>query len=126
MQLDKPQKKTTSYYEKLEAVFKEYEESLDLEIALAIIPLSDDERKMLEADSELQARILVHDARERKSLMSKLRGLTDAENEGVRFSAVKELGKTLYPKRFRQEPIDVNLKQQVYKIIGRDGEVVET
>lgn len=95
------------YADKLELVFRAYERSLDLDIALTIVPLSDAERIRLIDDPDLGARIALCDARVREDLMTQLRGLaSEAESEGVRLTALKELGKTLYPRRFKDAPID--------------------
>lgn len=93
-----------TYADKLEYVFREYERSLDLDIAFTITPLTEQEREMLANDSTLAARIAIHDAKVRHDLITDLRKLsTSATNEGVRFNALKELGRTLYPKRFKDD-----------------------
>lgn len=95
------------YADKLELVFRAYERSLDLDIALTIVPLSDAERIRMIDDSDLGARIALCDARVREDLMTQLRGLaSEAESEGVRLTALKELGKTLYPRRFKDAAVD--------------------
>lgn len=92
------------YAEKLELVFQSYESCLDLELALAIVPLSDDERALLRADRDLAARVALCDARVKEKLMLDLRVLaTSASSEGVRLSAIKELGRTVYPERFEEK-----------------------
>lgn len=107
-------KKETQYYEKLELVYRSYERSLDLEIALIAVPLSDAERERLISDEELEARILVLDAKNREDMVVDLRNLgTGASSEGVRLAALKELGKTYYPKRFR----DVEVVERVQRVI---------
>lgn len=94
--------KESQYYEKLELVYRAYEKSLDLDIAMTLVPLSDVERARLLEDEELEARLQVLDAKNREDMMIDLRALgRGAMSEGVRFSALKELGRTYYPKRFR-------------------------
>jgi len=93
-----------SYAAKLEYVFREYERSLDLDIAFTITPLTEAEREQLMNDATLAARVAIHDAKVRHDLITDLRNLsTNALNEGVRFNALKELGRTLYPKRFKDD-----------------------
>jgi hypothetical protein len=92
------------YYEKLELVFQAYERSLDIEIALTLVPMSDEERERMKTDDDLNARISVCDAKARNDLMVSMRELAEgAKTEGVRFQALKELGRTLYPKRFKDD-----------------------
>jgi len=91
------------YYEKLELVYQEYERSLDLDIAFAIVPLKPAEKERLFKDPDLAARVSVCDARHRAEMVETLVALSrNAENEGVQLSALKELGKTYYPKRFKE------------------------
>lgn len=93
--------KESDYWVKQELVFREYERSLDLELAMTIVPLSDEQRKRMESDEELIARIAVLDANNQADMIEQLRDLArGAESEGIRFAALKELGRTYYPKRF--------------------------
>ena len=109
-----------------ELTYRSYEASLDLDIAMTLVSLNAEERERMGKDEELAARILILDAKNRMEMIISLRDLAmTAKNEGVRLSAIEKLGKTYYPQRFKQEAIDVNVKQQVYRIIGRDGEVEE-
>lgn len=112
-------KQETQYYEKLELVYRSYERSLDLEIALITVPLNDTERERLLNDEELEARIMVLDARNREDMVSDLRNLsTGALSEGVRLAALKEFGRTYYPKRFRDVDIPVNTQRVIrYEIV---------
>ena len=105
------------YAEKLELVYREYERSLDLDVAFAIVPLSAVERTRLGADEELAARIAVYDAKYKCEMVESLRRLsTNAESDGIRLSALKELGKTFYPKRFKDADVSVNV---YYKVLPR-------
>lgn len=92
------------YYEKLELVFAEYEKTFDLEVALDLIPLTPDERKRLAEDELLAARITVQDARIKRALVDKLKNLMDnSASDTVRLAALKEFGRTFYPKRFEDK-----------------------
>lgn len=112
-------KQETQYYEKLELVYRSYERSLDLEIALITVPLNDAERERLLNDEELEARIMVLDARNREDMVTSLRDLsTGALSEGVRLAALKEFGRTYYPKRFRDVDVPVNTQRTIrYEIV---------
>ena len=115
--------KSPEYYEKLELVYQEYERSLDLDIAFAIVPLKPAEKEQLYKDPDLAARISVCDARQKAEMIEKLVALSrDAENEGVQLSALKELGKTFYPKRFKEADVNVNV---FYKVIPRAQQLAE-
>lgn len=98
------------YADKLELVFRAYEKSLDLDVALTIVPLSDDERTRLKADPDLIARIAVCDAKLREDMVMDLRDLSkNASSDGVRLQALKDLGRTFYPQRFKESPLEGNL-----------------
>lgn len=90
------------YEEKRELVYQEYARSLDLEVALAIVPLSVAEVERLQTDEELLARVAVCDARVKADLIEKLRCLAESDNEGIRRAAIADLGEMFYPKRFRR------------------------
>lgn len=97
------------YSDILELVYRAYERSLDLDIALTVVPIDEALRNRLIDDSDLQARIMLCDARVREDLMDDLRHLSKhAESDAVRLTALKELGKTLYPRRFKDtaSPLD--------------------
>jgi hypothetical protein len=96
-----------TYMEKLERVFRSFEHSLDLDIAFTVVDLTDAEREQLSKDEMLLARIAVCIAHERESMIAGLRDLAyGAESEGTRLSALKELGRTVYPKRFKSDADD--------------------
>lgn len=93
----------SQYAEKLELVYREYERSLDLDIAMTIVPLSPGERARLLDDQELAARIAVLDAKNRSDMVEILRSMGRASvSDSVKLAALKELGKTYYPKRFKE------------------------
>lgn len=95
-----------TYSNKLEQVFRAYERVLDLELALKLVALTDDERKTLQADPDLIARCNVCDAKIQEDLMADFRNLAkNAVSESVKLTALKELGRTLYPKRFKDDPM---------------------
>lgn len=98
------------YADKLELVFRAYEKSLDLDVALTIVPLNDDERTRLKADPDLTARIAVCDAKLREDMVMDLRDLSkNASSDGVRLQALKDLGRTFYPQRFKEAPLEGNI-----------------
>jgi hypothetical protein len=110
----------SQYADKLEYVFRAYEKSLDLDIALALVPLSAAERDRLIEDSELRARIALYDAKVCEELVDGLRCLVKgAASEGVRLAAIRELGRTFYPKRFKHDAI-INLALPEVVIKGPD------
>lgn len=93
-----------TYMHKLEMVYRAFELSLDLDIAFTVVELTSDERTRLEKDNVLNARVILCIAREREAMVRGLRELAyNAESESARLSALKELGKTLYPKRFKDD-----------------------
>lgn len=116
MQGDSRQEQDSRYADKLELVFREYEKVLDLDVAMDVVPLTEADRIRMEDDPDLIARIAVVDAKVKEDLMKDLRFLSkEAESEGVRLSALKELGKTLYPRRFKDGPSDTGPVSRVIR-----------
>lgn len=110
--------KDSKYYEKLECVFRAYESSLDLDIAMTVVPLSAVEREELLQDKELEARITVLDAKNKGDMVEHLRKLsTSASSEGVQLAALKELGRTYYPKRFKDAEANQGMPRQIRYMI---------
>ena len=108
----------SQYADTLELVYQEYEQSLDLDIAMTVVPMSQETRARLEVDQDLRARIAVCDAKVRQDLVRKIRGLADgAESEGVKFAAIKELGRTVYPRRFSDAPSPPPLPRQISYVL---------
>jgi hypothetical protein len=98
-----PMDEQPDYSERLEAVYQAYEKCLDLDVALALVPMSTDTKLRLLSDPDLAARVTTCDARVKESMAQRLRDLGDhAMNESVRLQALKELGRTMYPKRFKE------------------------
>jgi hypothetical protein len=96
------QEQASRYADKLEQVFRVYEKSLDLDVALTLVPLSEAEKNRLLNDNDLLARVALCDAMVRDQLMSDFRALArDSDSDGVKLTALKELGRTLYPRRFK-------------------------
>ena len=96
----------SNYSDKLEQVFRAYERVLDLELAFKLVSLTTDEQKALATDPDLLSRCTLCDAHIQEDLMRDFRVLAKtAVSEGVRFSAMKELGRTIYPKRFKEDPM---------------------
>ena len=94
------------YADKLEKVFQAYTRVLDLELAFKLVSLTPDEQKALATDPDLLARCTLCDAHIQEDLMLDFRALAKgAVSEGVRLSAMKELGRTVYPKRFKDDPM---------------------
>ena len=92
------------YWVKQELVYREYEKCLDIDLAMTLVGLSNEEQDLILNDKELEARILILDASNKADMLIQLRELSkSAYNEGVRLAALKELGKTYYPKRFKDE-----------------------
>ena len=116
MQGDSRQEQDSRYADKLELVFREYEKVLDLDVAMDVVPLTEVDRIRMEDDPDLIARIAVVDAKVKEDLMKDLRFLSkEAESEGVCLSALKELGKTLYPRRFKDGPSDTGPVSRVIR-----------
>jgi hypothetical protein len=112
-------KHETTYAEKLELVFKAYERSLDLDIATKVVTLTPGEREKLLNDDELLARIAVLDAKNQEDMVVDLRHLIDhAESEGVKLAALKEFGRTYYPKRFKDAEVGTRTPRMIkYEIV---------
>jgi hypothetical protein len=70
-------------------------------------------------DKELEARIVMLDARNRENMVVQLRDLgSSAESEGVRLAALRELGRTYYPKRFKDAEASSRAQRTIrYEIV---------
>lgn len=107
-----------TFDEKIEMVYQTYKRTLDLEVSLVLVPLSEEDRDALRNDEDLKALIAVSDAQMKERLIVRLQNIADTSlNDGVALSAVGQLGKMFYPTRFKNETIDVNVVS--YKVIGR-------
>jgi hypothetical protein len=96
------------YSDKLEAVYRHFERILDLDLAFSLAALTEDEKVALATDPDLAARCALCEARVKEDMMLDFRSLAkNAASEGVRLSALKELGRTVYPKRFRDDPVSL-------------------
>lgn len=110
------QRSASAYADKLEQVFRAYEKSLDLDIALTIVPLSEADRIKLVDDPDLAARIMLCDAKVREELISDVRIISKTSiSDSVRLSALKELGRTIYPKRFKDTPQEATVPVNVIR-----------
>lgn len=109
------QEDESRYLDKLELVYQAYEKSLDLDIACVIVLLSNEERDRILADPDFRARIAICDARIREDIIHDFRGISkDADSDATRLSALKELGKMLYPTRFKV--LDAPLTQPLFAL----------
>lgn len=100
---------TINYSDQLEKVYQTYERILDLDLAFNLVALTPEDIATLSTDPDLIARCHLCDARVREDLMLDFRALAKrAVSESVRFAALKELGRTIYPKRFKDDPISLS------------------
>lgn len=109
-----------AYATLLERVYMAYEKSLDLDIALTVINIDEETKTRLLEDKDLQARILLCDAKVREELMDDFRYLAkNAASDAVRLTALKELGRTLYPRRFKDNESSgtINIKPIKYEVV---------
>jgi hypothetical protein len=111
---------SSSYAEKLELVYQEFQTTLDLETSLMMVPLNDTDREQLRQDPELAAMMQVARARKFGDIIT---GITDIANTlgeksvGTRLTALRELGRVLIPEKFKERS-EVNLNL-TYKVIPR-------
>jgi hypothetical protein len=110
-----------AYANKLELVYRAYERSLDLEIAMLVVDLSKEERERLSKDENLRMRMAIYDAHQREDLIDRLRNLiSESDSDSVKLAAIKELGKTLYPKRFNDK-----VKEETEEAFSKDNEAIK-
>ena len=89
-----------TYSEKVEIVYRYFTISLDIDIAIQRIELTEKEREKILKDEILRARIDNHLASIQEDIMDGLMDLKTSNNESIRLRAILELGKILYQKRF--------------------------
>lgn len=93
--------------EKAELVIQAYEKHLDLKVAFIRQGVNDEEQDILMSDEVFVHRIAIIDASLYEDLVQELRDLAfTAKNEGVKLSAIKDLGKMLSLDRFSTDKKD--------------------
>jgi hypothetical protein len=103
-----------TYEEKRELVVAAYKKSYDLEVAMltVVVELTLEDRTRLLADEQLQTRVVILDAALKEELIAGVHGIaTTSTQDGVKLSALKDLGRMFYKKRFSDvdPPAAVNL-----------------
>lgn len=94
----------TEWAEKVAKVFEAFKRSLDVEVAIVSSNAcsTTEERQRMRADPELLARCEVELAGVKEDLIQNIREIARAARmEGVKLSANKDLGRMLYPERFK-------------------------
>ena len=120
----------SAYAEKRALVFQAYKRSLDLDVALTLVTLTEADKIQLMDDRELEAQIAIEDAKQKEEIFNQYRELAKTTtSDGVRAQMLKELGKTINPKRFADKDSGASStpKQIAYKLIQplTDEEVEE-
>lgn len=98
--------------EKKERIIASFRESFDKDMAYKKLGVTEEERAMLDMDTEFQNRIEFILIEERESIIRKFRNFSISENEQVAFKATEALGKILYPSFFEglKEPgVNINI-----------------
>ncbi len=89
--------------DKEELIFDAYCKSLDLDLALSVISLSEKELDEINADEEFVSRLMRREAEEKQGLIQKLRDLANPEktpSPSARLSAIEKLGMIVWPSKF--------------------------
>jgi hypothetical protein len=93
-----------TFEEKVELVFNSYLESQDLEIAFLKNGISEEDQEEILCNKDFKQRIKIYDCMIQEELIQDLRHLAKfASTESVKFSAIKELGKIFYKKKFEDK-----------------------
>tara|TARA_Y100000310_G_C20167132_1_gene571889 strand:+ start:36 stop:377 length:342 start_codon:yes stop_codon:yes gene_type:complete len=106
--------------EKAELVFKSFERCMDLDIAFAKNGISDDDRVLIEADANFDARLQLRKFEVQEELFVSLRSLVNSPNESIQLQATVRLGEMLYPKRFGKSAED-DVASRVPQVISLMG-----
>lgn len=92
-----------TYPEALTLVFREYDQCLDLEVALAVVNTTDEIRDQLRADPDLIAMIKVRDAREKASIYKRYKEVAETSPKpSTKLAALQKLAEAFYPERFNK------------------------
>ena len=83
--------------QKKEIIVDCYSAVFDKELAYKKAQATIEERTLLEADEEFQARLEFFLIEEREALIERIRGCMHAENESVRYKAIMDMAKILFP-----------------------------
>lgn len=98
--------------EKKERIIASFRESFDKDMAYKKLGVTEEERAMLDMDTEFQNRIEFILIEERESIIRKFRNFSISENEQVAFKATEVLGRILYPSFFdglKEPGVNINL-----------------
>ena len=98
--------------EKKERIIASFRELFDKEMSYKKLGVTEEERVMLDMDTEFQNRIEFILIEERENIIRKYRNFSISENEQVAFKATEALGKILYPSFFEglKEPgVNINI-----------------
>ncbi len=86
--------------EKKELILRSFKEAFNKEMAYLKCGVTEEERKILDADSEFQNRLQYVLIEERERIVKKLQSLSQSENEQIAYKAILSLGEILYPEMF--------------------------
>lgn len=109
--------------EKKELVVEAYQRSFDLDLSYLKSGINDDERKLLNQDSDFQERLQYFLIEEKERIFSTLRALILCGDDKTALKATIELGKMIYPNRF-VEGYDEKTGEKRLGTIKHDLEII--
>jgi len=108
-----------TFEEKQEQVIMEYGCSYDLDIAMTMTELTEDEKKKCFNDKSFMFRIEYQDAKIRKKIVSKMVATLDSNNEGLGHKASIDLGNILYKSKFgKKEEEQKSIVPDIINLVG--------
>ena len=109
--------------EKKEQVVMQYTMSYDLDIAMTMIDLTEEEKQTLLKDQSFMFRIAYQDASIRQKVVSTMIANLDSENEQLSQKAAIDLGNILYKAKFskKEEAIKMIVPDKIV-LVGASSE----
>ena len=98
--------------EKKERILLSFREAFDKSMAYKKLGVTEEERTLLDGDSEFQDRLTFLLIEERERIIRRFQNLAISENEQVALKANTELGKMLYPEygdKLKDPSVNVNI-----------------
>ena len=116
--------KANGIEEKKTLIINSFRKAFDYELALTTYAITEEERDEMEADELFWMQIQQIESKVKEDIITELRNIADPYQNpkvGSRLDAIKELGRILYPTKFKPKQDDVNLNPSVIVYLPDNG-----
>ena len=109
--------------EQAELIIEAYKKHFDLEIAFLRVGVSDTDQEAILEDETFNQRILIIDSELHEEIITELKDIAmTSDNDGVRLTALRDLGKIFYAKRFKDTGPEGELRKIGYLFVAPEVE----